>query len=354
MESRCPLSNLAYTSSSSSIPQDIPFSSEHDQLYSHLLSANGEAVGHICSNDLPNAVSHDKHIASTDTPFISEILDWDPASIHDLLDLPLDPPIQIEEDGSDKLTDLAEFDDGLITSENPIMSTLWNDLFVDTSSTSASKVQEPTMQPQVSLQQPKPSPCVELEPLVRTVSSNSNHSFTSSNTAAAAAKGRMRWTPELHEAFVEAVNQLGGMNNAKPKAVLKHMNVKGLTIYHIKSHLQKYRTARYIPEPSQGSQETKLTPLEHVTSLDTKRGLDISEALRIQMEVQKQLHEQLEVQRKMQLRIEEQGKVLLRMFEKQNMEFCKPEQEDKASEKTPESCSEEEDSPRPKRPRHNE
>ncbi|KAL0694075.1 hypothetical protein Bca4012_061255 [Brassica carinata] len=351
-ETRCPLSNLAHTSSSS-IPPDIPFSSEHDQLmagsYSHLLSANGEAVGHIYSNDLHNAVSHDKHIASTDTtPFISEILDWDPASIHDLLDLPLDPPIQIEDDGSDKLTDLAEFDDGLIPSENPIMSTLWNDLFLDTSSTSASK--EPTM----PLQQP--SPCVELEPLVRTVSSNSNNSFTSNNTAAAAAaaKGRMRWTPELHEAFVEAVNQLGGMNNAKPKAVLKHMNVKGLTIYHIKSHLQKYRTARYIPEPSQGSQETKLTPLEHVTSLDTKRGLDISEALRIQMEVQKQLHEQLEVQRKMQLRIEEQGKVLLRMFEKQNMDFCKPEQEDKASEKTPESCSEEEDSPRPKRPRHNE
>ena len=56
----------------------------------------------------------------------------------------------------------------------------------------------------------------------------------------------------------------------------------------------------------------------------------------------------------MQLRIEEQGKVLLMMFEKQNMDFCKPEQEDKASEKTPESCSEEADSPRPKRPRNDE
>lgn len=154
--------------------------------------------------------------------------------------------------------------------------------------------------------------------------------------------------------YADSVSSFFLYTDAKPKAVLKHMKVQGLTIYHVKSHLQKYRTARYIPEPSEGSQETKLTPLEHVTSLDTKRGIDITEALRVQMEVQKQLHEQLEIQRKMQLRIEEQGKVLLMMFEKQNMDFRKPEQEDNTSERAPESCSEEADSPRPKRPRNNE
>jgi SHAQKYF class myb-like DNA-binding protein len=179
----------------------------------------------------------------------------------------------------------------------------------------------------------------------------------------------MRWTPELHEAFVEAVNSLGGSERATPKGVLKIMKVEGLTIYHVKSHLQKYRTARYRPEPSEtGSPERKLTPLEHITSLDLKGGIGITEALRLQMEVQKQLHEQLEIQRNLQLRIEEQGKYLQMMFEKQNSGLtkgtastsdsaAKSEQEDKKtadSKEVPEEETrkcEELESPQPKRPK---
>ncbi|KAK6161430.1 hypothetical protein DH2020_004811 [Rehmannia glutinosa] len=100
-------------------------------------------------------------------------------------------------------------------------------------------------------------------------------------------KPRLRWTTELHERFVDAVTQLGGPDKATPKTIMRTMGVKGLTLYHLKSHLQKYRLGK------QANKE--LTENSKDASCVARVRIQVTEALRVQMEVQRRLHEQLEV-----------------------------------------------------------
>ncbi|XP_065862839.1 protein PHR1-LIKE 2 [Euphorbia lathyris] len=139
-------------------------------------------------------------------------------------------------------------------------------------------------------------------------------------------KPRLRWTAELHDRFVDAVAQLGGPDKATPKTIMRTMGVKGLTLYHLKSHLQKYRLGRQSCKDSNDnskdasvaeSQDTgSSTSTSSRAIADLNDGYQVTEALRVQMEVQRRLHEQLEVQRRLQLRIEAQGKYLQSILEK--------------------------------------
>lgn len=224
---------------------------------------------------------------------------WSTESLKDLIDFPENltgnsQNIPAGDHGSG--TDLQWVDQLMSVDDNidSNLSEIWADVDVPTLDT--------TKQMQIIPRTHVPS--VEICPV------------SSPSSSASSVKPRMRWTQELHEAFVEAVNQLGGSERATPKGVLNLMKVENLSIYHVKSHLQKYRTARYKPELSAGTSEKKPASIDDIIDIKSK-SLGFTDALKLQMEVQKQLHEQLEIQRNLQLRIEEQGKYLQLMFEKQ-------------------------------------
>nr|GMD30174.1 protein PHOSPHATE STARVATION RESPONSE 1-like [Ipomoea batatas] len=303
------------TSSSSGSQKDLHISPQENKSRNYPFISNSSIDG-------PSLASSHSGIQSSaldSYPVGNGIDSWSKDECRDFLDYTTSIPVQngqvetvagvMTSDDHAKRTDWQEWADQLINDDDALAGTSWSDILID--------VDVPDPEPKLLL----PSPDVHVprpQTLQQTPAlSEQNFAVASPSSAAALTKPRMRWTPELHEVFVEAVNKLGGSEKATPKGVLKLMKVEGLTIYHVKSHLQKYRTARYKPEPSEGTSETKPASVpEEAASLDMKTTMGITEALRLQMEVQKQLHEQLEIQRKLQLRIEEQGKYLQMMFEK--------------------------------------
>ncbi|KAF2308854.1 hypothetical protein GH714_021922 [Hevea brasiliensis] len=143
-------------------------------------------------------------------------------------------------------------------------------------------------------------------------------------------KPRLRWTTDLHHRFVDAVTKLGGPDKATPKSVLRLMGLKGLTLYHLKSHLQKYRLGQQQARKQTAKQQSKESGGSYVNFSNRSSGVstsssaidnqqcqgEIPEALKSQIEAQKRLEEQLEVQKKLQMRIEAQGKYLQVILEK--------------------------------------
>ncbi|XP_073302931.1 protein PHR1-LIKE 2-like [Primulina huaijiensis] len=124
-------------------------------------------------------------------------------------------------------------------------------------------------------------------------------------------KPRLRWTTDLHERFVDAVTQLGGPGKATPKAIMRTMGVKGLTLFHLKSHLQKYRLGKQSGKEFGEASKDGLYDLDSPRATDSPQnmqasgmneGYEVKEALRAQMEVQSKLHLQVEAKKHLQIR----------------------------------------------------
>ncbi|KAH6798078.1 Homeodomain-like superfamily protein [Perilla frutescens var. hirtella] len=137
------------------------------------------------------------------------------------------------------------------------------------------------------------------------------------------AKPRLKWTPELHHRFVDAVKHLGGPEKATPKSLMRVMGIHGLTLYHLKSHLQKFRLGR--SQQSQSYHHNKQEDSGESQTVTNKKSnageeqindLQVKRALKMQMDVQRKLHQQIEVQRHLQLRIEAQGRYLQSVLKK--------------------------------------
>ncbi|GAU27444.1 hypothetical protein TSUD_161300 [Trifolium subterraneum] len=145
-------------------------------------------------------------------------------------------------------------------------------------------------------------------------------------------KERLRWTQQLHDLFVEAVNRLGGPDRATPKGILKVMTAIGiseLSIYHVKSHLQKYRISKLIPESTTRGKIEKKNISDILPNFCSISALQLKEVLQMQAEVQKRMDDRVEVQKILKLKIEAQGKYLDRIGQSNQSRIitrkaCKP------------------------------
>ncbi|KAM6550634.1 hypothetical protein CsatB_000442 [Cannabis sativa] len=139
-----------------------------------------------------------------------------------------------------------------------------------------------------------------------------NNNDNNGSSSSSDGKERLRWTQDLHDRFVNAVTKLGGPDRATPKGILKAMGVSGLTIYHVKSHLQKYRMANFIPESNnRGNKFEKKNISEMLPNFTATSAAQLNEALEMQKQVQSRLSHHLQSMKvKMEVQVKYMEKII--------------------------------------------
>ncbi|KAL0421073.1 UNVERIFIED_CONTAM: Myb family transcription factor PHL8 [Sesamum latifolium] len=143
------------------------------------------------------------------------------------------------------------------------------------------------------------------------------------------AKPRLKWTPELHQRFVDAVNQLGGAESyteifdegdghSRTHFVPPQEPFTGNSLKYRLGKSQQSQTYNNNKQEDNGENQrsqlsNKICDGAHE---QINESLQVAHALQMQMEVQRKLHEQIEVQRHLQIRIEAQGKYLQSVLKK--------------------------------------
>ncbi|XP_062094234.1 myb family transcription factor PHL13-like [Humulus lupulus] len=135
-----------------------------------------------------------------------------------------------------------------------------------------------------------------------------------SSSSSTDGKERLRWTQDLHDRFVKAVTKLGGPERATPKGILKAMGVSGLTIYHVKSHLQKYRMANFIPESNNRNKFEKKNISEMLPNFSATSAAQLNEAIEMQKQIQSRLSDQLQglIKLKMEVQVRYMERIITR------------------------------------------
>ncbi|KAJ8533071.1 hypothetical protein K7X08_015960 [Anisodus acutangulus] len=144
------------------------------------------------------------------------------------------------------------------------------------------------------------------------------------NRSACSSKERLKWTQELHDLFEKAVSQLGGPERATPKGILKVMGIPGLTIFHVKSYLQKYRMSKFVREDPVIGKFERRSISEILPNFSAIAGAQLNEALQMHMDAHKRLNDHVEVQRNLKMKLEAQGRFLDRIMEEQKARGSRP------------------------------